>query len=122
MNIDTSVGKKTTTLRWQYLGEKVSVRFPGRVEAEYSESKDIVVTVSTDGLIRLLRADGSLLSVFSYGNSEGCKFYVLTKSALTGLGVTIVMAHDPEHKGERFWQHEINVEDRTVSGPIDKWR
>ena len=122
MRIDRSVGKKTTTLKWQHLGEKKSIRFSGRVEAEYSESKEMIVAAGTDGVIHLIRLDGTVVSEFSFDNSGSCNFYVLTKSALTDLGVAIVMAHDPEYKGERFWQHEIDYEERKVSGPISKWR
>lgn len=122
MRIKTSVGKKTTTLQWQYMGENISIKLPSRVEAEFSDKKDLVVTAGADGTIRLIKADGSIVSEFSFDNSDNCRFYVLNKSNITDLGVTIVMAHDPEYQGERFWQHAIDIESRKVGGPLDKWR
>jgi hypothetical protein len=122
MKIKSSIGKTTTTLQWQFLENKISLKFPGRVEAEYSELKDLVVVVGGDGVIRLVKTDGNQSSEFSYKNSEDCKFYALIKSARTDLGVSIVMAHTPEYKGERFWQHDINIESKTVGDPIEKWR
>jgi len=122
MRIETSVGKKTTSIRWRYLDEKISLKFPGRVEAEFSESKNLIIAASDDGLIRLIALDGSIISEFSYDNSDSCRFYVLTNSVITDLGVTMVMAHDPEYKGERFWQHGIDIEAMKVGGPLDKWR
>jgi hypothetical protein len=121
MKIKTSVGKTTTTLQWQYSQENVSIKFPGRVVAEYSEAKDLVIVVG-DGVIFLLNNIGKKVSEFSYENSEACKFYTLAKSAVGDLGVTIVMAHTPEYNGERFWQHDIDVLNQKVSGPIKKWR
>ena len=122
MRIDTSVGKKITTLKWQYLGENISIRFPSRVEAEYSDSKELIVAAGADGIVHLIKLDGSLVSEFSFENTGNCKLYILTKSPLSDLGITMVMAHDPEYKNERFWQHEINVNTKQVSGPIRKWR
>lgn len=122
MRIETTVGKKTTCIRWPYLGEKISLKFPGRVEAEFSETKDLIIAAGDDGLIRLIKPDGNIMSEFSYDNSDSCRFYVLTNSAITDLGVTMVMAHDPEYKGERFWQHSIDIEAMKIGGPLDKWR
>ena len=122
MKVETSVGKKTTSIRWRYLEKKISLKFPGRVEAEFSESKSLIVCASDDGLIRLIMPDGSIVSEFPYDNSDNCRFYVLTNSSITDLGVTMVMAHDPEYKGERFWQHGIDIEAMKISGPLDKWR
>ena len=109
-------------MKWQHLGEKKSIRFSGRVEAEYSESKELIVAAGTDGVIHLIKPDGTVVSEFSFDVSESCNFYVLTKSTLTDLGVAIVMAHDPEYKGERFWQHGIEIQSQQISGPLSKWR
>lgn len=122
MRIDRSVGKKTTTLKWLHIGEKKSIRLTGRVEAAYSESKGLIVAVGADGVIHIITPDGTIVSEFSFDISERCKFYVVTKSTLTELGVVIVMAHDPEYKGERFWQHGIDINSRQISGPLSKWR
>ena len=122
MKVKTSVGKITTTLQWQFLEENVSLKFQGRVDAEYSESKKLVIVAGADGVIRLLSIDGKQISEFSYENSEICKFYTLAKNTITDLGVSIVMAHTPEYEGEKFWQHDIDIINKKVGGPTEKWR
>jgi len=64
MKIKTSVGKITTTLQWQFLEENVSLKFQGRVDAEYSESKKLVIVAGVDGVIRLLSIDGKQILHF----------------------------------------------------------
>ena len=122
MKINLSVGKKTTTLRWEYLEEKISVRLPGRIDAKYSDSKKVIVASGTAGMVYILAVDGEKISEFSNNSSEECKFYCLASSVSNDLGVNMVMAHDPEINGERFWQHSIDINGQSVGDPILKWR
>ncbi|MCP5005805.1 MAG: hypothetical protein GY941_17990 [Planctomycetes bacterium] len=122
MKIELSMGKKKTTLTWLYLETEVSVSLLGRVDAIYSKEKDLIVAASTTGLIYILSNDGKIIHEFSNGNNEKCKFYLLTTTKYNNLGVNMVMGHNPEYKGERFWQHCIDIESETVGGPISKWR
>ena len=122
MKVEVRVGKNTTTVAWVSSGERVSKKFPGRVSAEYSEARNVVVIAGGDGVIHLLDVDGGVLDSFSYNLPENCKFYILAKSIVSDLGVVMVVAHDPEFKGERFWQHEIDLEGRAVGGPENRWR
>ena len=120
--IKVSVGKKSTTLRWLYLGEQKSLRLLGIVQAQYSTAKNIIITMGADEKIRSFGLDGEQISEFSFCNTEHCRFYTLTSSIVSELGVCAVMGHTPELKGERFWQHEIDFDKKEVGLPVSKWR
>jgi hypothetical protein len=70
----------------------------------------------------VLDGDGSERVAFEYTLPEGCDCYTLTPSIVGDLGVTMVVAHQPPHRGETCWQHEIDIENREVGGPVAKWR
>ena len=122
MIIKVSVGKKSTTIRWQYLGEQKSLRLLGIVQAQYSTAKNIIITIGADERIRSFGLDGEQISEFSFCNSDHCSFYTLTTSIVSELGVCAVMGYTPELNGERFWQHEIDFEKKELSPPVSKWR
>ncbi|AFK20767.1 hypothetical protein E6P09_19240 (plasmid) [Haloferax mediterranei ATCC 33500] len=122
MHIEDSYNDETTTLSWEYGGESVSVTLPGLFHAEYAERSDVVVTATAEGTIRILAGDGTERDAFEYTLPEGCDLYTLTPSIGGDLGVTMVVAHDPGHRGETLWQHEIDIERRAVGGPVAKWR
>ncbi|TEW50624.1 hypothetical protein [Psychromonas algicola] len=122
MNIKVSVGKKSTTIRWQYLGEQKFLRLLGLVSAQYSTAKKVIITMGCDGKIRQLGLDGEQISEFSFCNSDHCRFYTLAASIVSELGVCAVMGHTPELNGERFWQHEIDFEKKELGPPVSKWR
>ncbi|ELY81028.1 hypothetical protein [Natrinema gari] len=122
MHIDDSDDGESTTLAWEHEGESVSVTLPGTVHAEYAEARDVVVTASAEGTIRVLAGDGTEWDAFEYSLPDGCTPYVVVSSVVTDLGVTMVVAHDPPHRGEALWQHEIDLQRRVVGGPVAKWR
>lgn len=114
--------QKTTTLKWKEESEAISINLPGRVDAAYSESRELVITAGTDGHIRAFSLNGDKTHDFVFNNSDSVKFYAIGISTASKLGVTIVMAHNPEYRNERFWQHEINLDTGEISEPIAKWR
>lgn len=122
MDIEEIDGDESTTLEWEYEGESVSVTLPGLVSGEYSKPKDEIVTADREQTIRVLDGHGVELDVFEYTPPENCEFYALTPTIVTGLGVSMVMAHVPDYRGETLWQHEIDVERQVVGGPVAKWR
>ncbi|SER42962.1 hypothetical protein [Natrinema salaciae] len=122
MHIEDSYDDKSTTLTWECVGESVSVTLSGLVHAEYAEEEDVVVTASVEGTIRMLASDGTERDAFEYTLPDGIDLYTLVPSIVTELGVTMVLAHDPPHRGEVLWQHEIDIERKEVGGPVAKWR
>ncbi|ELZ08396.1 hypothetical protein C479_13693 [Halovivax asiaticus JCM 14624] len=122
MHIEEITDDESTTLTWEYEGESVSVTLPGLVHAEYSAAKDVVVTASVEGTIRVLGAAGSGRDTFEYTTPDGVDLYTLVSSIVGDLDVTMVLAHDPPHRGESLWQHEIDLDRREVGGPVAKWR
>ncbi|AFO57632.1 hypothetical protein [Natrinema sp. J7-2] len=122
MDIEDSDDDESTTLAWEHEGESVSVTLPGTVHAEYAEGQDVVVTASAEGTIRVLEGDGTERDGFEYSLHDGCDLYVLVSSIVTDFGVTMVVGHEPPHRGETFWQHEIDFQRRAVGGPVAKWR
>ncbi|AFO57624.1 MULTISPECIES: hypothetical protein [unclassified Natrinema] len=122
MDIDDSYDGESTTFAWEDGRAAVSVTLPGPVHANYAENTDEVVTASAEGTIRVFASDGSERDAFEYTLPDGCECYTLASSIVTDLGVTMVVGHRPPHRGETFWQHEINLDERTVGGPVAKWR
>lgn len=122
MHIQDSDDDESTTLAWEYEGDSVSVTLPGTVHAEYAEEQDVVVTASAEGTIRILAGDGTVREAFEYTTPEGSDLYTLVPSIVGDLGVTMVVGHQPPHRGETLWQHEINLDRQEVSGPVAKWR
>lgn len=122
MEIKVRTNRNSTALKWKNESEEVAINLPGRVIAEYSESHELVITAGNIGEIQAYTVDGTKAFEFSFENSEGCNFYTLCKSNASELGVSIVMAHNPELKNERFWQHEILLEAKKIGRPIAKWR
>ncbi|WP_096086541.1 hypothetical protein [Agaribacterium haliotis] len=123
MKINTSVGKASTSLRWDIAGEKVKFKVSGRACAEYSETRNVIVVAAIDGMLRILKPeDASLISQFPCNEADKQNFYLLEKSRARDLGVRIIMAHTPELKCERFWQHDIDLENMKISEPKAKWR
>ncbi|SMF14091.1 hypothetical protein SAMN02745866_00906 [Alteromonadaceae bacterium Bs31] len=122
MKIKTSVGKTSTSFSWDFNGKKIKYKLGGRANAEYSESNDLIVVAATDETVRILSSDSSLIIEFPCNESDKRRFYLLEKSSACELGVRIIMAHTPEYKGERFWQHDIDIENKSISEPKAKWR
>ncbi|PKG37118.1 hypothetical protein [Psychromonas sp. Urea-02u-13] len=122
MKIKIYVGKKMTTLSWIFLENKISVRLPGFADAKYSNERNIIVASSNIGLIYIIGIDGEIKYEFSNAENENYKFYCLANTKYNDLGVNIIMAHDPELNGERFWQHTIDLENQAVGEPLTKWR
>ena len=122
MQIEQRDDDESTTLAWEYEGESVSVTLPGLVYAEYSAAQDVVVTASDAGTIRVLGVDGVERDTFEYTTPDGVSLYTLVPSIVGDLGVTMVLPHDPPHRGESLWQHEIDLDRREVGGPVAKWR
>ncbi|MFC7072876.1 hypothetical protein ACFQJ7_13625 [Halovenus rubra] len=122
MDIDSNYDGESTTFAWEDEGAAVSVTLPGPVHANYAENTDEVVTASAEGTIRVFASDGTERDAFEYALPEGCDFHTLASSIVTDLGVTMVVGHRPKHRGETFWQHEIDLDEQSVGGPVAKWR
>ena len=82
----------------------------------------MIITIGADAIIRSFGLDGKQLSEFSFYSTEHCRFYTLTTSIASELGVCVVMAYTPELNGERFWQHEIDFDKKELGPPVSKWR
>jgi hypothetical protein len=122
MGITISIGNKTTTLRWKYKNQTISVKLPGRADAAYSTEHDNVIAVGTLGFVRIINPDGTTLEEFTFDQSTGPKFYLLERNSSCESGISIVMAYDPELEGERFWQHEIDFKSKRIGKLVTKWR
>ena len=122
MHIEDTDDGELTTLTWRNDGENVSITLPSPADAAYSDPADVIVAADGDGTIQVLEADGTRRDRFEYTIPDGCDRYVLVSSIATELGVTMVLAHEPPHRGETLWQHEIDLERRTVGDPVAKWR
>ncbi len=97
---------------------RVSIRNAlGLVHAEYAAEEGVVVTASVEGTIRMLASDGTERDTFEYTLPDGSDLYTLVPSIVTELSVAMVLAHDPPHRGEALWQHEIDIERKEIGGP-----
>jgi hypothetical protein len=122
LRVDEREDEDGTTLAWQTADGTVSVTLPGRVHAASAQRRALVVTASVDGTVRLFARDGTEQVAFEYATPADADLYTLVPSVVGDLGVTMVFAHDPPHRGETLWQHVIDVDARAVGEPVAKWR
>lgn len=109
-------------ISWVNEGKRITV-IGDYIDAAYDKKLGNVTALNANA-IYLFDKEGNLFSInhFSF-KQPGARIYSLAnESASTEKSVRIIIAHEPPFKGERFWQHEISLENGVVSEPIKKWR
>lgn len=93
------------------------------IDAAYDKKLDGVTALNTSG-ISFFDKEGSLLFIthFSFKEPGGCVYFLASQSVSAEKTVRVILAHEPPFKGERFWQHDINLESGTIAEPLAKWR
>ncbi|WP_323945806.1 hypothetical protein [Aeromonas caviae] len=109
-------------ISWVYDGKEIKV-IGDYVDAAYDKKLDGVTALNASG-ISLFDKEGDLLFItrFSFKEPGSCIYCLANQSASAEKTVRVVLAHEPPFKGERFWQHDINIENGTISEPLAKWR
>lgn len=109
-------------ISWVYDGKEIKV-IGDYVDAAYDKKLDGVAALNASG-ISFFDKEGDLLFIthFSFKEPGSCIYCLANQSASAEKTVRVVLAHEPSFKGERFWQHDINIENGTISEPLAKWR
>lgn len=109
-------------ISWIFDGEKITVS-GDYIDAVYDNKLDRVTALEFSS-VSFFDKKGTLLFIVDFiFNTPGTSIYCLAnESVYEAKIVRVVIAHEPPFKGERFWQHDINLENGSVSEPITKWR
>ncbi|WP_429220076.1 hypothetical protein [Aeromonas veronii] len=109
-------------ISWVCDGEKITV-LGDCIDAVYDNKLDRVTALEFSS-VSFFDKKGTLLFIVDFiFNAPGASIYCLAnESVYEAKIVRVVIAHEPPFKGERFWQHDINLENGSVSEPITKWR
>ncbi|MED5523406.1 MAG: hypothetical protein VX447_01420 [Pseudomonadota bacterium] len=123
MIISEEAKRGYTYFSWGYKGSCIKVEYPFSAYAAYDEKNNkIVVFKSEESLCLVLDPDGTLSKKFFLLIPTNCRFYNFTKSIVGDFGFTVILGHQPNYKGELFWQHILDIDKEILSGPEAIWR
>ncbi|MDO2950022.1 hypothetical protein [Aeromonas simiae] len=107
-------------ISWMASANKVVI--PGDfIDAIYDKKLNEIIALDMGG-VYLFSERGLLVRSLSL-KSSGYQVYCLaSEGSNTDSVIRVVIAHEPPFRGERFWQHDVNIENGMISDPITQWR
>lgn len=112
-----------SSFSWLYKNSCVKVEYPFAAYAAYDEENDKVIIFKPEECLCLVHnPDGTIFKSFFVVVPANCRFYTFTESIVGNFGFTVILGHQPNYKGELFWQHVLDIDKETLSGPEAVWR